>query len=87
MANPKPPKTKIGILFEAHIEDLAPKTVRAGYDELRARLTAYTKALEKDANIIISDSYVCVNTSELLTAQVKSANTTAERLDSVVKVE
>lgn len=84
MANPKPPKTTIGILFQVHIDDVAPKTVRAGYAELRARLAAYAKALEKDDNIIVSDSYVNVNCGELLAAQVKSANTTAERLDPVV---
>lgn len=87
MATPKPPKTKIGILFETHIDNTAAKTVRAGYAELRARLTAYVAALAKDENILVSDSYVCVNTSELLKAQVNSANTTTERLAAVVPVE
>ena len=84
MANPKPPKTTIGILFQVHIDDTAPKTVRAGYAELRTRLAAYAKALEKDGNILAADSYVNVNCAELLAAQVRSADTTAERLDPVV---
>lgn len=86
MANIKAPKTRIGILFEVHIDDTAQKTIQAGYAELRARLQAYTQALAKDGNIIISDSYVCINTDVALKLQTRSADTTAERLDAVVLV-
>lgn len=86
MANIKAPKTRIGILFEVHIDDTAQKTIQAGYTELKARLQAYTQALAKDGNIIISDSYVCINTDVALKLQTRSANTTAERLDAVVLV-
>lgn len=74
-------KTKIGILFEVSIGDLGPASVRAGYDELRQRIDAYNKALAKDRNIVVQDSYVTTNVNEVL--RIQSADATDKRLDAV----
>jgi len=74
-------KTKIGILFEVSIGDLGGNAVRAGYEELRQRIDAYTKALAKDRNIIVADSYVTTNVNEVL--RVQSADATDKRLADV----
>lgn len=74
-------KTKIGILFEVSIGDLGPASVRAGYEELRQRIDAYNKALAKDRNIVVQDSYVTTNVNEVL--RIQSADATDKRLADV----